>query len=44
MVTKVLEEQDPADEGSKILSNVTIYQMTQHHIPKDLNLMKVDTT
>ena len=26
MVTKVMEEQDPTDGGSKILSNATIYQ------------------
>ena len=44
MVTKALEEQHPTDGGSKILSNVTIYQLKQHHIPKDMNLMKVDIT
>jgi len=42
MVTKALEEQDPTDGGSKIFSNVTIYQLTQHHLPQDLNLKKVD--
>jgi hypothetical protein len=42
LVTKVFEELDPTDGGSKPLSNVTMYQFTQLHIPKDPNLLKVD--
>lgn len=34
----ILRPVNPADEGTIILHNAQKYQMTHHHIPKDLNL------